>query len=58
MLLEFFCSEYAAACDAPPFAGYIVCLDVGFDGVDILELEGCDGGGAVEEEGLAVAAIL
>lgn len=26
--------------------------------MDILELEGCNGGGAVEEEGLAVAAIL
>ena len=26
--------------------------------MDILELEGCDGGGAVEEEGLAMAAIL
>jgi hypothetical protein len=50
--------EGAAAGDITPFAGHIVGLDVGAHGVDVPELEGSDFGTAVEEEGLAVAAVL
>lgn len=55
---DLLCPELAAAGDVAPFAGDVVRLDVGADGGDVLELEVGDVGAAVEEEGLAVAAVL
>lgn len=49
--------EGAAACYGAPFAGDVVFFDVGFDGVDVFNFEGGNGGGAIEEEGLAVASV-
>lgn len=65
MLDLFLCSfckglrpERAAAGKRAPFAGNVVFFDVCFDGVVVAHLEGCNVGGGVEEQRLAMASIL
>lgn len=65
MLDLFLCSfcevvrpESAAAGKGAPFAGDVVFLDVCFDGIVVAHLEGCNVGGGVEKQGLAMASVL
>lgn len=50
--------EGAAAGHVAPFTRHVVFLHVGAYGGDVFQFEFGDGGGAVKEEGLAVASIL